>query len=116
MKKCWYCGRDFVLGDAKRGPTWDYLTPLSRGGKPNGGNKVRACHGCVSLKKDRTLDEFRHFMARREYPLNRALHRLTCAVVELNRAGHARTSRAVSSAILKLQPKQKRLKFFGEAA
>ena len=116
MNKCWYCGRAFVPGDAKRGPTWDYLQPLSRGGNMSAKNKVRACCSCASLKKDKTLEEFRHFMGRREFPLNRALHRLTCSLVELNRSGQPRVARSVASLIVKLDVKRKRLKFFGEVA
>lgn len=37
----------------------DHLTPVSRGGTDEEENLVTACRRCNSLKKDRTLEEFR---------------------------------------------------------
>lgn len=57
---CWYCGRELQV--SREGEpdfaTRDHVRPASRNGK-GGRNLIPACRSCNSMKKDRTLDEFR---------------------------------------------------------
>ena len=64
--RCWYCGCNV---DPYAGQVTaklfvvEHQTPLSRGGTHDIGNLVPACLSCNSQKGDKTLEEYRSYMA-----------------------------------------------------
>jgi 5-methylcytosine-specific restriction endonuclease McrA len=59
--KCRYC-------DAVDNLTIDHLVPLSKGGSNAQSNLGIACHGCNADKGNKTEDQFRAVLARRQRP------------------------------------------------
>ena len=71
--RCFYCGA--VFDDPKhpsQGPSIDHLTPKQRGGCQCLPNLVTACRACNSRKHDRTLEEYRDYLAHRVSGYGRA--------------------------------------------
>jgi len=68
--RCWYCGR--MTG--KKPPTYhtrptiDHMTPTSRGGSDDLSNLVPSCFICNLTKCDRTVEEYREFLALGNHP------------------------------------------------
>jgi len=53
---CWYCGK--VMNPFEEFSV-DHFIPKKRGGTDDLENLVPACRGCNSMKRDRSLEEFR---------------------------------------------------------
>ena len=56
---CAYCGKKIEFDDM----TIDHIVPQSKGGKDTPENTVPACQLCNNQKADRTIEEFREFIA-----------------------------------------------------
>ena len=64
--KCGYCGADFADTDL----SIDHLMPLCRGGSDVIENLIPSCISCNCSKRDKTLEEYRTYMAHQstDYP------------------------------------------------
>ena len=69
-QRCWYCG---TLFNQTRFNV-EHQTPSSRGGSNDDSNKVLACVGCNSSKRNRNVEEFRAPIARRNNVLVEEVH------------------------------------------
>lgn len=65
---CWYCGallREVWLAkppnDGRSEFTLDHVVPVHHGGKSTIDNLVPCCRACNSAKRNRLLEEFRHY-------------------------------------------------------
>ena len=56
---CAYCGKKIEFDDM----TIDHIVPQSKGGKDTVENTVPSCQLCNNQKSDRTVEEFRDFIA-----------------------------------------------------
>lgn len=56
---CAYCGKKIEFDDM----TIDHILPQSKGGKDTPENTVPACQLCNNQKADRSVEEFREFIA-----------------------------------------------------
>ena len=63
--RCFYCGAVFDSANPVMGPCIDHLTPKQLGGCQCLPNLVIACRTCNSRKHDRTLEEYREYVAHR---------------------------------------------------
>jgi len=65
--KCWYCGNDITQATAETLNlptigTVDHVIPDSRGGSHDPSNLVTACKSCNTRKRNKTLEEYRHYI------------------------------------------------------
>ena len=60
--RCWYCSVE--LPTEVSGWHCDHQLPKSRGGSDNLDNLVAACARCNIRKRNRTVEEFRHYLQR----------------------------------------------------
>jgi CRISPR/Cas system Type II protein with McrA/HNH and RuvC-like nuclease domain len=56
----------YALSDSKSMATTDHLIPVTRGGRDSPSNTVLACKQCNSQKANRTLEEYRDFLAQKQ--------------------------------------------------
>jgi len=56
--RCFFCGCKLV----DLITTWDHIIPMSKGGNGTKRNLCALCKGCKSIRRDRSLEEFRNIM------------------------------------------------------
>lgn len=77
--KCFYCGdpvfdpksyttdkSGYYNQDRSQMAIEEHVTPKSRGGADLPSNKVLACHSCNCSKRDKTLEEYRIYLAKQQ--------------------------------------------------
>jgi 5-methylcytosine-specific restriction endonuclease McrA len=107
--RCWYCGhalsrdyraiyrsRNLSVKELKDAATVDHLAPASAGGGEGDDNLVTACFPCNAQKRDKSVEEYRAYLRRKQSPHVRAAELITLATTEVefpeDLSGHIETT------------------------